>query len=338
MIRLLLFCVLIGFVNSAIADNVVLILRGIPFPEEEYFDESFGHDFGEMLDSMNVKARIVDLGDLGKVINFRVDDNSTKSQLGPSDRIIGFLIHAHGSTQSLGFYSNDTSTEPTDTHDLRWVSGEHFADMLIEIFPFHQISDEFFVYLYCCDQGGKSRKGINFQDEFYLRLKQRLLEAEVPLKRLVVFAFTQETGVGAISSAFVDRRIKDLSDSSRLLKLPLEWMRYTQSDAAVQRQLDSPVRRMINWHPSGYNRPARAIALLLVGGWVVSDFFGLGLGSGAFASLGLHAWAVHNGFIGRSLARVRQWTPLRESEEKSSIRALQRKYLPLGRCSQALKT
>jgi hypothetical protein len=338
LIRLLLFCVLIVFVNSAIADNVVLILRGIPFPEEEYFDESFGHDFGEMLDSMNVKARIVDLGDLGKVINSRVDDNSTKSQLGPSDRIIGFLIHAHGSTQSLGFYVNDTSTAPTDTRDLRWVSGEHFADMLIEIVPLHQISDEFFVYLYGCDQGGKTRRGGNFQDEFYLRLKQRLLEANVPLKRLVVFAFTQETGVGAISSAFVDRRIRDLSGSSRLLKLPLEWMRYTQSDAAVQRQLDSPVRRLINWHPGGYNRPVRAIAFLLVGGWVVSDFFGLGLGSGAFASLSLHAWAVHNGFIGRSLARVRQWTPFRESEEKSSIRALQRKYLPTGRCSQVLKT
>ncbi|MBK7842673.1 MAG: hypothetical protein IPJ71_03100 [Bdellovibrionales bacterium] len=330
MVRLLLFCVLTGFVNSAIADNVVVIVRGAPFAEDDY-DESFGEDFGEMLGGMGVKARILDIGELGKVINYSVDDNLTKSQLGPNDRIIGFLVHAHGSTQSL-HYENCTSC----TADVRMVSGKRFADMLIRILPVDQIGNEFFVYLDCCNQGGSTRKGKNFQDEFYVRLQQKLSE-EIPLKRLVVFAFTQATGAGNFSSAFIDRRLNEEIGSNRVLRLPLLWIRYTQSDAAFQRQLASPVRRFINWHHSGIDRPVRAIALLLGAGWVVSEFFGLGFGSGALASLSLHVWAVHNGLIGRSSARVRQWSSSRELEIRSSIRDLQKRFLPRGRCSQALK-
>lgn len=334
MMRLLLFCVFIGFVNSAIAGNVVLIVRGTPFPEDQFPDGLFGRDFGEMLDSMDVRARIVDLGELGKVINSRVDDDSTKCQLCPSDRIIGFLVHAHGSTRSL-VYANDAPSELTDSDDVQSVSGDQFADILIKKLPLDRIGDEFFVYLYCCDQGGEVRKGSNFQDEFYLRLKNRLLEASIPMKRLVVFAFTQVTGVGTLSSAFLERRIKVERDSSILWKLSNVWLKSTYSDAAIQRQINSPVRRFINWHPSGLDRPVRAFSLLLGAGWVVSEFFGLGFG--ALASISLHAWAVHNGFIGRFSARVRHWTPSVELEEKSSIRVLQRRYLPRGRCSQALK-
>ncbi|MBK7842675.1 MAG: hypothetical protein IPJ71_03110 [Bdellovibrionales bacterium] len=336
MMRPLLFCVFIGIVNSAIAGNVVLIVRGTPFPEEEFFDESFGRDFGDMLESMNVKARVVDLGELGKAIDSRVDDDSTKSQLTPSDRIIGFLVHAHGSTQSL-VYAKDPSTALTNTDDAQWVSGEQFADILTKILPLDRISDEFFVYLDCCNQGGEVRKGSNFQDEFYLGLKKRLREASIPMKRLVVFAFTQATGIGTFSSAFLERRIKEERDLNILRQLPNIWLKSTYSDAAIQKQINSPVRRFINWHPSCLDRPVRAFSVLLGAGWVISEFFGLGLGFGTLASLSLHAWAVHNGLIGRSSARVRHWTPSVELEEKSSIRDLQKRFLPRGRCSQALK-